>query len=48
MTAQPEFFRGTVLMPVNMKLTCMECGRIFDLTNRDDAIDYYYGHDCEA
>ena len=27
---------------------CRECGRIFDLTDREDAEDFYYGHDCEC
>lgn len=26
---------------------CMECGRVFDLTNDDDASEWVYGHDCE-
>ena len=26
---------------------CGECGRIFDLTDNNDARDWYYGHDCE-
>lgn len=27
---------------------CPECGRVFDLTDEDDANEFYYGHDCEA
>lgn len=27
---------------------CPECGRIFDLTNDEDAGESYWGHDCEA
>lgn len=27
---------------------CVECNRVFDLMNEDDANEYYYGHDCEA
>lgn len=27
---------------------CVECNRVFDLTNDDDAGEWYYGHDCEA
>jgi hypothetical protein len=26
---------------------CHICGRVFDLTNVDDASEWYYGHDCE-
>jgi hypothetical protein len=31
-----------------MKTACRECGRVFDLANDDDALENYYGHDCEA
>lgn len=31
-----------------LKRTCPECGRVFDLTNEDDAAEWHYGHDCEA
>ena len=27
---------------------CGECGRVFDLTDEDDAAEWYYGHDCEV
>lgn len=26
---------------------CVECGRVFDLIDEDQASEYYYGHDCE-
>lgn len=26
---------------------CNECGRVFDMMNKDDANEFYYGHDCE-
>lgn len=26
---------------------CPECGRIFDLSDEDDASEYFDGHDCE-
>lgn len=26
---------------------CVECGRIFDLLNPEDADELVYGHDCE-
>jgi len=31
-----------------MKAKCTECERIFDLTDEEDADEYYYGHDCEV
>jgi hypothetical protein len=27
---------------------CIECGRVFDLTNERDAAEAAYGHDCES
>lgn len=40
----------SVTRKANMKLQqeCEECGRVFDLTDEDDANEFYYGHDCEA
>jgi len=29
------------------KIECGECGRVFDLTNNEQAQEWYYGHDCE-
>jgi len=26
---------------------CPECGRVFDLTNKNDANEWSFGHDCE-
>jgi hypothetical protein len=26
---------------------CVECGRVFNLLNEEEAGEYYYGHDCE-
>lgn len=26
---------------------CVECGRRFDLSDEEQAEEYYYGHDCE-
>ncbi len=28
-------------------IECPECGRVFDITNEEDASEYYNGHDCE-
>lgn len=27
---------------------CVECQRVFDLTDEEQASEWYYGHDCEA
>ena len=35
-------------MQIKTKVTCVECGRVFDLMDEDDASEYYYGHDCES
>jgi DNA-directed RNA polymerase subunit RPC12/RpoP len=35
-------------MELKTKAKCVECGRIFDLLDEDDANEYYYGHDCEV
>jgi hypothetical protein len=26
---------------------CAECDRVFDLTDADQAMEFYYGHECE-
>jgi len=26
---------------------CVECGRLFDLMDEEQAGEWYYGHDCE-
>jgi len=31
-----------------LKRTCVECGRVFDLTDSTDAEEFAYGHDCEV
>lgn len=32
---------------INMKRTCLECKRVFDLTNEIDGEEWTFGHDCE-
>lgn len=27
---------------------CVECSRTFDLTNEEQAEEWFYGHDCEV
>jgi hypothetical protein len=34
-------------MNIQTKTKCPECGRIFDLTDDNDAAEFHYGHDCE-
>ena len=29
-----------------LKMTCVECERVFDMTDEVDAEEYIYGHDC--
>jgi hypothetical protein len=33
---------------MNPSRTCVECERVFNLLDQNDANEYYYGHDCEA
>lgn len=30
------------------RVTCAECGRVFDPSDETDADELAYGHDCEA
>lgn len=34
-------------MNIQTKAKCQECERVFDLTDEDEAQEWYYGHDCE-
>ena len=34
-------------MEVQTMSQCVECGRVFDLTDEIQAGEFYYGHDCE-
>ncbi len=31
-----------------MGATCVECGRVFDLLDGTDSVEWAYGHDCEV
>ena len=31
-----------------LRVQCVECERVFDLTDEDEAGEWHYGHDCEA
>jgi hypothetical protein len=35
------------IMKLQSKAKCPECGRVFNLTNEEDASEFYNGHDCE-
>lgn len=35
-------------MFIQTKAKCVECDRVFDLTNEVDADEWAYGHDCEG
>jgi hypothetical protein len=34
-------------MEIQTMAQCVECGRVFDLMEEQDAGEFYYGHDCE-
>jgi hypothetical protein len=33
---------------IQTKAKCVECSRIFDLLDEEQAGEWYYGHDCES
>lgn len=35
-------------MKIQTQTKCVECERVFDLTNAIDATEWLYGHDCEV
>jgi hypothetical protein len=35
-------------MKIQTKAKCVECERVFDLLEEEDANEWYYGHDCET
>jgi len=35
-------------MKISTKARCVECLRVFDLLDDDDAMEWSYGHDCEV
>lgn len=39
---------GRVSIRIPTKAKCIECGRVFNLLDEDDAGEWHYGHDCEA
>lgn len=42
-----DYMRKETTMNELRKAKCQECRRVFDLTEEEDAIEFYYGHDCE-
>lgn len=43
----PTHYETRINAHVSATRKCVECGRVFDLTNDDDAAEWVYGHDCE-
>lgn len=35
-------------MWIKTRAKCVECSRVFDLMNEEEAGEWYYGHDCEV
>ena len=35
-------------MWVTTTARCVECGRVFDVTDEIDVGEFFYGHDCEV
>ena len=35
-------------MKISTKARCVECSRVFDLLNDEEAGEWAYGHDCEV
>ena len=35
-------------MEIEHIMKCIECNRIFDLLDPEQAEEWYYGHDCEG
>ena len=33
---------------LRVQYKCSECERVFDLTDEDEADEWFYGHDCES
>jgi hypothetical protein len=40
-----DFLRTVI---AQSKPVCVECERVFDLFDEEDAEEWFYGHDCEA
>jgi hypothetical protein len=36
------------MLRIQTKAKCVECSRVFDLMNEEEAGEWYYGHDCEV
>lgn len=33
---------------IQTEFTCVECNRVFDMLDEEQASEWAYGHDCEA
>jgi hypothetical protein len=40
--------REGIMITIQTKAKCVECARVFNLMDEDDAGEWYYGHDCEV
>jgi NOL1/NOP2/fmu family ribosome biogenesis protein len=36
------------IMTSHENVICLECLRLFDLLNEEEANEWFYGHDCET
>jgi hypothetical protein len=43
-----ESITREIKMKISTKARCVECSRVFDLLDTNDANEWAYGHDCEA
>jgi hypothetical protein len=44
-------FGGYVMeggLRIQTKAKCVECARVFNLLDEEEAGEWYYGHDCEV
>ena len=48
MTRQSDTEHGEPTPLAAGEALCLECGLIFDLFDKDDADEWFHGHDCEV
>jgi len=45
----PEWVADIVAIGESQRLhQCVECARVFNMANANDADEWHYGHDCES
>jgi hypothetical protein len=37
-----------ITIAVRIPFQCVECERVFDMTDDNEADEWFYGHDCEV